>query len=362
MQVRRHTQSTPTTKRRGFTLIELLVVISIIATLAALILPGIQGAREAGRRTQCINNQGQIAKAMVAFIGRNSGALPSFSDPTKRIERSDTAGEFKPMGWMVAILPELDNRALYDKLTDEVFTGVSAFNGGNLSTSSIGAYSCPDDPSYQSAQSVSYVANHGYFSDGVLGPTNNWNEPHLNSINWNGTSDDETVTAAAGVFLTPRRFVDTTGTPTPGVTGTIETYRRQNSLGSLYDGDSSTLLIAENLQATSWHEPTLGANGFGIGIAEDGSGVPTDITNGLAFAGNALLVTNPEYGINKSLNASEGNAPRASSLHPTGVVATFCDGRTKFLSESIDGRTYCYIITSAGEKYGQGHISNGSLE
>jgi len=87
--------------RKGFTLVELLVVIAIIGILVGMILPAVQAAREAARRTTCLNNVKQIALACTAYESTNSTYPPPVG---KNFE-----------GLFVRILPMLEQKPLYDE-------------------------------------------------------------------------------------------------------------------------------------------------------------------------------------------------------------------------------------------------------
>jgi prepilin-type N-terminal cleavage/methylation domain-containing protein len=95
--------------RRGFTLVELLVVIAIIGVLVALLLPAVQAAREAARRSDCGNKLRQLGIALHNFHDVNLSFPPGMVD--------DDTNTF---GWGVAILPYIEQKPLYDKI-DQVF-------------------------------------------------------------------------------------------------------------------------------------------------------------------------------------------------------------------------------------------------
>ncbi len=94
-----------TRRTRGFTLIELLVVIAIIAILIALLLPAVQQAREAARRTQCKNNLKQIGIAMHNYHDVFNVLPPGY---ISRFPNTIVSGEVGLYSWGAFILPQVE--------------------------------------------------------------------------------------------------------------------------------------------------------------------------------------------------------------------------------------------------------------
>ena len=114
-------------------MVELLVVISIIGILMSLLLPAVQAAREAARLAQCLNNNKQICLALQSFHTANScypPGLPSCQSPSqsspiansalfvcrRRLEQHASGCTCCGPNWAVAILPQMDNSAMYNNL------------------------------------------------------------------------------------------------------------------------------------------------------------------------------------------------------------------------------------------------------
>ncbi|MHB8899766.1 MAG: DUF1559 domain-containing protein [Thermoguttaceae bacterium] len=304
-------------RRPGFTLVELLVVIAIIGILIALLLPAVQAAREAARRSQCTNNMKQIGLAMHNY--------------------HDTFKTFPPGAWgccwgtwAICIQQFMEQNALYDLYHFERKWGTpiddcrySHANNLPVTTTRIAAMTCPSDlPNSPLATPA------GYTPAGRM-TSHNYAANYGNTGYAQGTVN--------GVVFDGAPF---------GPIGSAAQVTRIVGFNAIVDGTSNTMLVGEVLQG-------------------QGSDLRGFIWWGDASSFTAYLPPNstlPDriYSLTYCKNFPKLNLPcdistttdptmfATRSRHPGGVNVTLCDGSTRFIAETINLPTYRALSTSKG--------------
>ncbi len=338
----------------GFTLVELLVVIAIIGILIALLLPAVQAAREAARRSQCTNNLKQLALAIHNYADTHK-AFPPKKCGTAANQNNGNAGYGS--GWM-RLLPFFEQQALYDQWSSpQTFSGTAFAAFGpvpwdalygdiyQIYDAQVGALLCPSDGNGPNKAATAYGRNNYVFSCG------------------------DSVDAANGTYgnnqgTNPRGMFSNGG-------GRI-------TFANVSDGTSNTVMLSEHLIAANARTVKQG-NAYNVAgiLASPGTCYaqidPNDRTQYLATSAvttwpgtrwchgamshigfNTVLPPNgPSCAELANDNTTGGMVLPPTSNHPGGVNAAMGDASVRFISETIDtGNMYATPKTTGKSAYG----------
>ena len=315
--------------RRGFTLVELLVVIAIIGILVGLLLPAVQTAREAARRSSCSNNLKQIGLGLLNYESSNKAFPAGYSMSMLANSVTDQS-----WGWAVFILPFTENQQLFDglqpkkrKLTDLYKTGAAAADQELLQTV-IPGYRCASDqsPALNTLQQFGNTNPFAIATSNYVGCTGTDLQEPIKSLN---ASDSATY------YNAPFRDYDTggifygvldrqaTGVPTNCATTAPGKGPDGVKTQQIRDGLSKTLAVGERgmmNKAAVWA----------------GSGSPNDYgpQGTCRTFGRPGFILNWDY-----LAAGDAANPGKGfdSAHRGGVQFVFADGAVVFIQEFMDG-------------------------
>lgn len=300
-------------RRPGFTLIEVLVVIAVIGLLVALLLPAVQMAREAARRTSCISNLKQIGLAMHNYHS-TCGSFPG----------SSVARQFSPH---VALLPHLDQATLYNSINVCLIRpGPSPMLNKTAQTTQVGIFLCPSEalPSYGQA-STSYAGCVGYGFQIQKKRNGLFTHP---CVSMAGLVDGASHTAAFSEWLLA---------PPPADHGAGHDRRRYNfRLEELIHPNQFDRFTSTCLQADPSRNK-YGANARGVGWMNPSEG-KTLYNHDITMNGPSCL--NGDY-------VPEG-AWTAGSFHSGTANVLFADGHVRPMKESIETRVWQSASTRAG--------------
>lgn len=302
------------TSRRAFTLVELLVVIAIIGVLVALLLPAVQAAREAARRSQCVNNLKQVGLAMQLYHDAQ-GTLPGGA-------KSCCWGT-----WANFILPYLEQGNFAQTWKD----GPYATANPEFVKVRIGLYTCPTDTNNAPTITAGIpIPNHNYaanYGNTVFAQHDNQGvqflgAPFGNTENYNNTGFDR-YSARPFRGLVPFKEIS--------------------------DGLSNTLLVSEIVQGRG-NDMRGRIVGFADGGAFTGwigpnSNLPDNMLSGLVCTSTSVDSDSPPC-----VTISNPSYLGSRSRHPSGVNSLFADGSATFFSDGVEIQVWRAVTTIAGDE------------
>ena len=254
--------------RRGFTLVELLVVIAIIGILVGMLLPAVQSAREAGRRSACQNNLKQIGLGILNFESAQK-RLPTGGEGTYQNSTAAGATCFATQSLMTMLLPYIEKSDIYNSMDltksyrdttaglplpaglNAVVDGTTLTNGNVwAATTSIPTYICPSNPfSTQQMRDPAGFGGTDYFAtvytdidDGIASGSQSLLGARNKATRANGALSVDTSTMASG-----------------SVDSTILT---SVPLSAVSDGTSNTIAVVEDAGRCSISSYTEGQSPY----------------------------------------------------------------------------------------------------